>query len=485
MSLATFLVNSFDDLANQALKQWQVPGMALSIIHDDQVIFAKGYGVRRVGEPMPVDERTVFGIGSNTKSFTSAALGVLVSERKMDWDDPIARYLPEIRFDDPWVTREVTVRDLLSHRTGLPRGSEVRMEKCKVWDSETHIRRVLSAKPGSSFRSQFEYSNTVFELAGRLVPAVTGNGWAEHVRRRIFEPLGMTASSTNVNGLGQIENLAAPHAQIAGKLRVIPRLDIGDNPAGSINSNALDMAQWVRLNLNQGTYQANTLISGNVVSTMHAPQMIIHKPEETELVVIRALDPPINFWTYGLGWFVLDYRGRKMVMHGGQIDGNSSIVAMLPEENLGIVVLTNIHDTLLHAAISFLILDAYLGVAERDWNKDFLNLAAQFAEQEKAATQKIMSARVANTQPSLALEKYAGAYSDDVYGKVIVVAENDKLVVQYGIEAGDLEHWHYDTFRAHWRNPLYPAEFVTFTLDALGKANQVKIERLAEFTREK
>lgn len=486
MPQQSFLPQDFDSSINKAMAQWGIPGLALSIVKDDEIVLAKGYGVREIGQETPVDEHTVFGVGSVTKSFTATALAALVSDGKLDWDDRITKYMPDFQHPDPWVTRELTIRDMMCHRTGLPRGVHILLRG--LYDLDTYLHRVRYLKPIASFRSRFHYTNTTFEAVGKMFPAITGMGWGDLMQQRIFDPLGMTASSTNVDAfmdaLQNVENLSTPHANIGGEMRPIPWRDIGDDASGSINSNAVDLARWMRLNLGQGTFQGEQLIDPAAVYETLSPQMIIKPGDFEEIAAIQALGPDVNFWSYGLGWFVSDYRGKKLALHGGQIDGNSSMVVLLPQENFGFAVLTNVHETLLHVALIFILADAYLGGPQRDWNAELLHMAHQMGEQGAAAWQKVVEARAEGTSPSLPLEKYAGTYVDNFCGEAKVTEENGKLVVHYGpTSKADLEYWHYDTFRATWRDPMFAPEFVTFTFDKMGAVETMNVESMGEFKR--
>lgn len=471
-------LTGFDDYVNKALREWEVPGLAIAIVKDDRIVLAKGYGVIKLGDPTPVNERTIFAIGSSSKAFTAALIAMLVDEGKLKWDDHATKYLPGFETYDPYVTRELTVRDLMSHRSGLERGDLLWYGS--EYDRDEILRRVRYLKPTWSLRSTFGYQNLMFLAAGQLVAKVSGKSWDEFVRQRIFTPLGMTASSTSIKDLKNSDNVASPHAKIEDKVEVIPWRNI-DNiaPAGSINSNVLDMAQWVRLQLNQGTHKNQRLFSSGVAKEMHTPQTIIRAEPPVSLLYSEA-----HFLDYGLGWFLSDYRGRKIVEHGGAIDGMRAQVAMIPEERLGLVILTNLHGTVLPNALMFRIFDAYLGPPQRDWSADLLKTIKAFEEQGKAAEKKLESERVKGTSPSLTLEKYAGTYKNDLYGEVKVTHEDGKLSVRFGPAFNSvLEHWHYDTFRARFVAAGVTNAYVTFSLNAQGKIEDVKLNLpgLAEY----
>jgi len=475
-------LQGFDEYVNKALKDWEVPGVGVAIVKDDKVVLAKGYGVRKLGDPAPVNERTIFAIGSSSKAFTAAALAMLVDDGKIKWDDPVTKYLPGFELYDPYASKEMTVRDLLCHRSGLARGDL--MWYGSDYSRDEILRRTRHLKPTWSFRSQFGYQNLMYLAAGQIVPAITGKSWDDFIKDRFFRPLGMAASSTSVTDLTSSKssgNVATPHARMDEKVVAIPWRNI-DNiaPAGSINSNVVEMAAWARLQLGDGNFAGQRLLSSGAVKEMHKSHTVIPFDPPWNLVF-----PEAHFLNYGLGWFLSDYRGRKIVEHGGNIDGMSALVALIPEEKLGLVILTNLNGSDLRTALKLRIFDAFLGGEAKDWSAAHLKTMKGFEAQGKAAEKKQNDERVKDTKPSLALDKYAGAYQDEMYGDVKVAQEeNGKLVVRYGAAfTGDLEHWHYDTFQTTWRDRTLGKGLVTFTLNAQGKVEAIKIPNLADFKR--
>lgn len=463
-------LNGFDDYINKALRDWEVPGLAIAIVKKDQVVFAKGYGVRKLGEPAPVDEKTLFAIGSSSKAFTAAAIAMLVDEGKMKWDDPATKHLPGFQLFDPYVTREITVRDLLSHRSGL--GGADFIWYATPYDRDEIWSRIRHVKPSSSFRSTFGYQNIMYLAAGQIVSRVSGKNWDDFIRERIFTPLGMSLSNTTIRAFAGQNNVATPHAKLDEKVQTIPWRNI-DNiaPAGSINSNVSDMAQWVRLQLAEGSYKGARLISSGAAKEMHEPQTIIPRDPQLSLFM-----PDTHFRSYGLGWMLQDYKGRKVVQHGGAIDGMLAMVGMMPEEELGVVILSNLQGQLLPTALMFRIFDAYLGAPPKDWTGDMLKAIKGLEGQGKAAQKKLEESRVKGTQPSLPLEKYAGTYKDEAFGDAKVALENGKLVLRTPAFVADLEHWHYDTFRATFRDIVIVGKaLATFTLNSQGKTDALNV----------
>ena len=471
-------IRDFDAYVAKAMKDWQVPGMAIAVVRNDSIVFAKGYGVRKLGDPTPIDPQTIFAIGSASKAFTAAAVAMLVDDGKMKWDDPVTAYLPGFQLYDTYATRELTVRDALSHRSGLGRGDL--MWYASAYDRADILRRVRYLKPSWSFRSNFGYQNIMYLAAGQAAAAAAGRDWDTLIQERIFTPLGMRSSYTSVRPLGTLPNVAQPYALLGGVVTHVPYANI-DNiaPAGSINSNVLDVAQWVRLQLGRGTFAGKQLISSGTFAQMHTPHTIIRN------------EPPWCFYfpeahlqAYGLGWFLMDYKGRLAVHHGGNIDGMSSLVALLPEEKLGVVVLTSMNGSLLPSVMVHRVFDDQLKLPPTDYSGEMRVKADALEKQGRAALAKLEAARVPNTRPTLSLDKYAGIYTDSLYGDVTVRETNGKLAVSYGGESdGELEHWHYDTFRAVWRNRLLGKSMVTFVIDGTAKVGEMKIENLADFQR--
>lgn len=475
-------LRGFDRYVAQALKDWGVPGVAVAVVKDDSVVFVRGFGVRRLGDSAAVTARTLFAIGSCTKAFTAAALALLADSGKLSWDDPATKYLKGFELYDPYASRELTVRDLLSHRSGLARGDA--LWYATPYDREEVLRRVRHLKPSWSFRSTYGYQNIMFLAAGQLVPAVTGETWDEFVRRRIFAPLGMRASVTSMTRLPAEGDVAGPHDRVDGEMRPIAWRNIDNiGPAGSINSNVTEMAEWVRLQLGGGVYRGQRLLSAASMREMHAPQTIIPLDTLTE-----RLRPSTHFLAYGLGWSVYDYRGRKIVSHGGAIDGFRAQVGLVPEEHLGIVVLANGGEPsrLLTSALQLRVIDLFLGGAPppRDWSAALLQVRQDLLARGRAEEEKQARERVSGTNPSLPLPQFAGSYRSEMYGDLIVALEDSALVLHHGPSyAGELRHWHYDTFQARWRDRTMGEDLISFALGPDGKVVRLTWPGLGDFDR--
>jgi CubicO group peptidase (beta-lactamase class C family) len=439
----------------------------VAVVVKDSVVFAKGYGVLEQGKPAQADANTIFAIGSSSKAFTTASLAMLVDEGKLSWDEPASPRLPGWELGDPWVTREISIKDLVAHRVGLDRAD--RIWGATEFDRTDILRRQRYIKRAASFRSTYGYNNHMYLAAGRVIDNLSGMSWDDFVKRRIFEPLGMTRATTSTKPLASMTNVATPHAWGRDSVIPIPWHNI-DNiaPAGSINASARDMAEWLRLQLGKGSYRGRRLISEAGIKEMHSPQTVI--PVERWFASLSPVNhqmvPGTHFFMYGLGWFLQDYKGRYLVHHGGSIDGMRCLVAMAPEENIGVVVLTNLNPSSIDEAIMFKFFDLYFGGAERDWSRVMLDstlaLRGRALEQERTAEGK----RVAGTTPTLPIGKYAGIYADSAFGAAEVKEQSGKLTISFGTASGEVEHWQYDTFRITWNTPIRDRTMATFRIGA-------------------
>lgn len=465
-----------DQYANKVLQDWGGPGFAIGIVKDDKVIFAKGYGVRELGKPEKVDENTLFAIASNSKAFTTASLAILIDEGKLKWDDKVTKYVPDFQMYDPYVTREITIRDLVSHRSGLGTFSGDLLWYQTNYSADEIIRRIRFLKPGSSFRSQYGYQNLMFMVAGKVIENISGKTWSQFVKERILTPLEMTRTTTSVKDLK--DNFAAPHNESSGKLAPIV-YDNVDNAAAAaaLNSSVKEMANWLRLQLGRGNFQGKQIFSKERSGEMWSQNTINGVNP----------NPPKNapnqlFAGYGLGWGLSDYHRKKMIGHSGGLDGMLSYTALIPEENFGVVVLTN-SESPAFVVLRNKILDVFLNAEKRDWNAEALERIKQNKINDAEEDKKLVASRVQNTKPSLALKDYVGTYSSELYGDATIAEENGQLVLRL-VPApnfvADLEHWHYDTFQIKWRKSVtynFPRGFVTFTLDGKGKTDELKIDQ--------
>ncbi len=484
----------------QFMAELKVPGLAIVVVKDDEVVFLRGYGVRELGKDATVDEHTVFSLSSNTKAFTAAAIGILVDEGKLSWNDPVIQHLPWFRLPDPWVTRTATLRDLLSHQLVGDVGSGIRfLERLTSIGREDVLKRLgdLESGPGR-FRSRYQYCNVCYSLAGEVVAAVSGLSWEDFVRARLMVPLGMSSASASIYDLWEAEdvapcytcdlpgrtvgfedarvrNIAMPH--IAGGfaedgLHPVPwRSTPIYGPAGSVSASATDLAKWLRLQLGEGVYEGERILSARILEDMHTGQVIMPTPWYAEL-----LGPGFgHFWSYGFGWFVADYQGRKTSYHSGGGVGFSSFIALMPEENLGVAVVQSSSDNLLDWVVAFRVLNAYLGVPKREWDMERNGLRDYRLANERA----LQADRVQGTSPSLPFESYVGEYRHPAVGKLTLTEEKGELVLRFpGAFAGDIEHWHHDVFRMTGRGPEGWQLFLTFVIDEAGKVSELRMREL-------
>jgi CubicO group peptidase (beta-lactamase class C family) len=478
-----------DDYVARVLKEFEVPGLAVAVVKDGKVALAKGYGARKFGEPAPVDAQTLFGIASNTKAFTAAALAILVDDGKISWDDPVTKHLPGFQMYDPYVTREMTVRDLLTHRSGLGLGAgDLMFFPPTTFTREEIVARLRHIKPATSFRSRYAYDNVLYVVAGQVVAAASGKSWDDFIKERIFAPLGMTASNTSVKDLRPGGNFVSPHQKVEGRLQPVPYMNIDNTaPAGAINSNVAEMAKWVAVLLDEGAIQSGQNGNRRLFSQRQSREMWLAQTP------IPAGNPPpqlsalrSNFTAYGLGWGLSDYRGYKVVSHSGGLLGMVSRVRLIPDLKLGVVVLTNQEAGGAMEAISHHVIDHYMKAPATDWIGGFRSLSEQRLAQAKEAEKRQSAARNADSKPSLPPAKYAGRYIDAWYGEVTIEPEEGKLVLRFSRTpglVGDLEHWQYDTFVARWRDRSLNADaFVTFALKPDGAVEQMKMVPVSPLT---
>ncbi len=468
-----------DAFVERVMETFEVPGIGLAIVKDGEVVVARGYGVRTMGGSAPVDGDTRFGIASNSKAFTATALGLLVEDGKLEWDAPVVTYLPWFQMWDPWVTREITVRDLLVHRSGLGLGQGDLM----VWPPtnltrEQIARSVRHLEPVKSFRSAYAYDNVLYHVAGLVVEAASGQTWEEFVAARIIEPLGMR--NTRVRGMAALEagNVATPHARVDGRVqRIKPFAVSNSNPAMGMGSTPADMAKWLIVQMDSGRVEGGEpLFSPATTRQLWTPvtPMPIWTPAP-ELAALRA-----NFRGYGLGLVIQDYRGHRVATHSGWIVGNVSRLMMVPDMKLGVVVLLNHEASAAYNALTYHILDHYMGADDTDWVAAYEAVGERNDEWLAERRQEIEAARDRDSKPSLPPSRYAGTYTDAWYGDVLIETDVDGLRIRFThtpVLVGSLDHWQYDTFVARWDDRELRADaFVTFVLSPDGTIEEATMK---------
>ncbi len=461
-ALAQVDYKKLDAYYEKALKDWNVPGMSIGIVKDGKLVFTKGYGTVEVGKNQKPDEHTLFAIVSNSKAFTAAAIALLVQEGKLKWDDKVRQYLPYFTLYNTYVSEETTIRDLLSHRVGLGTFSGDVIWYRSQLSAEEIIKRVRYLPPAYNFRAGYGYSNLMYITAGEVIRKVTGKSWGEFVTERFLKPLGMTRSVPGTTYLKNMANVATPHELVNNQNQPTPWVDWENIGAtGGLISSVNDLSQWLTFNMNHGIWGKDTLLTA-------ASRNILLTPHNNFVVDHTAKNPATHFRGYGLGWGLSDYHGRLRVGHTGGYDGMVSVIQMLPEENLGFIMLTNGLQAPLGALPNYTF-DRFLGKPERDWSKEqWESTLKSKKEDTRIADRK--KARVMNTNPSLAPGRYAGIYQADIYGKIMVTEQNGQLKLSFEHTpdfAATLRHWHYDVFEIVWDRPQSWFSFgtVRFNLD--------------------
>jgi CubicO group peptidase (beta-lactamase class C family) len=477
-------IREFDAFVAKGVKDWGIPGLSVSIVKNDSVIFAKGYGVRTLGSAGAVDDQTLFGIMSTTKAFTAMALAMLVDEHKVAWNDPVSKWLPQLEFPDVLQTRELTVKDLLTHNTGL--GNADLLWTRGDLPRDEILRRVRFLTPAYSMRNGYTYQNVMYSAAGEVVARASGMSWEDFIRTRIFQPLGMSRSYPTLGIMRATHdaNVSSPHFRIRDTIRVIE-----DEPAdpieaaGAIWSTAGDMAKWMRFLLDSGRVNGSRLVSAQNFHELFRPQVV--GPPNGFYPTSRIIKP--HWETYGFGFFEEDYRGKFVAYHTGSLAGRTAIIGLIPDERVGVYVLGNLDHAEFRHALMYKAFDLFAGTAEtpaRDWSAEFLKLygdAEKLGEAQRATRD---AQRVMGTHPSLALEKYAGTYVHPAWGDLTIRMDNGALRVSIGSGAdntGLLEHWNYDTFRASLGDGRGGWSTLTFALDPAGNVASVMLDGSAEY----
>lgn len=448
---ATPALGDFDEYVKRTMADWKVPGAAIAVVKDGKVILSKGYGLRDVDKKLPVTEQTLFPIASITKSFTVATLGTLATEGKLDWDKPVREYLPDFRLYDEVLTARVTPRDLVTHRTGLPRHDATWYRSGLT--REEMYERLRYLEPNRDLRREFQYNNLMFMTAGYLAGKLSGSSWEEAVSKRIFAPLGMKSSNFEFGETFKTADDVA-HAYRKDDKEVVHEAPIypGDKalgPAGAIVSNLSDMTQYLLMYMNKGKHGDQQIISPGDIRQMTSPQMVMRSAD---------VDPELGYPHYGMGLFVTTYRGHKYVDHGGNLDGFSLLIAFMPDDNIGAVILLNMEGSNLREVLSYNIMDRLLGLPQVDWNKRELERYAAFKKADEDARTKNYVPRRENTKFSHAIEEYVGEYSNPAYGVIAIEpAQGDGLKITFHTMSSTAEHWHYDV----WRVPHNPLDLLS------------------------
>jgi CubicO group peptidase (beta-lactamase class C family) len=478
-TVPSFIKDSLDTYVNIALKEWQIPGVSVCVVKDGKVVLMKGYGVKETGTADKVDEHTLFMIGSNSKAFTGTALAMLDAEKKLSLDDKVQKWLPDFKLHDPWVAKEANIRDLLCHRLGF----ETFQGDFMYFDSDLTVAEVREKmgklKPLYSFRSKWGYTNSAFMTAGEIIPKVTGKTWAAYVTEKIFQPLGMNHSLALSQEITSSSNRALAHTVVLGELKKIPYGNI-DNlaPAGSISSSANDLSHWVMAQLDKGKYEGKLVIPAAAIAQTWLPHSILGNG--------GTIFNKGHFNLYGLGWFLEEYAGRKIVSHTGGVNGFVTSVTLIPEEKLGIIVLTNTDANNFYEALKWEIMDAYFELPYRNYSNVYLQ--GHRNNEKEMMKQLALKKDTISTHPKtdLPLSAFAGTYVHAIYGKMTIAPENGKLRASFEHHKGryaDLEALGGSRFFASFNDPLFGRKVWPFTIEN-GKVKSVtmKVADFVEFT---
>lgn len=471
------------------------PGLALGIVEKGKTVLAKGYGVRELGKPDPVDAGTLFEIGSTTKAFTSAALAILSENGKLDWDDRVIDHLPEFQMYDPYVTREFTIRDLLTHRSGLGLGAGDMTFDPRTDRPRTDMLKALRwLKPQTSFRSQFAYDNLLYVVAGLLIERETGQRWEDFMRERILRPVGMTTSTTDEPSRYLVADRAQGHARLGPPFRGVgaqtvldEHLSLSPNvyPAGGIMSNADEMSRWIAVQLAHGKLPDGTRRLWSDKSALEMWKPVTPLPPSAPSGPLAATAS--QFREYALGWFLMDYKGHKVITHTGGSLGFLTHVVLLPDQDVGFVIMQNSEDAEVFNALEYRLLDHYLGLPPTDWGqafRDSRDLQIKAGRARLAAAQTPARKRPATLEPS----QLAGAYADNWYGPMTIALEAGKPVITLPRSRGmvaELEPYNGDTYIARWRDPTVEPAYVAFASEDGATVSHVTMKAvspLADFS---
>ena len=479
---------SIEDSIRRTMEEFQVPGMAVSVVYDGQLYYSAGHGIRDIGSDAPVDDETLFQIASVSKAFTAATLALLVDDGKLDWDGPVIDYLPEFRMHDPWVTREFTIRDLLTHRSGLPIGAGDLLLFPKGNTTRDEIIRAMRyLKPSSSFRSRYAYDNLLYIIAGEVVSRVAGTSFEEFLEQRLLFPLGMEDCTATLARTGPDAVKATPHLLIDGNIETTLSLESSlASAAGGINCSARSMGLWMSFVLSKGlTTESEQLISADQFDQLLRPVTLL--PGDSSYVTEHTGS---YLKAYALGWGVSTFYGQPMLSHGGGLWGMTTYLVVMPEQGLAVFVSNNLMSPA-PRAIGNDIVDQFLQGISMDAGKDWIAIVAEAAGTRRSdAAEEVAEAqasRAADSKPSLPLDAYAGTYRDPWYGDIQITMGNDgKLRFQSARSetlSGPLEHFQFDTFVARWTDRKLNADaYVSFSLSPTGEVERIRMKAVSPTT---
>lgn len=461
-------LKKLDAYYEQALKDWKVPGMAIAIVKDDSLVYARGFGVKNINTGEAVNANTLFAIASNTKAFTATALMMLQEEGKLDIDDKVTKYLPWFETYDPFVTSQMTIRDLLCHRSGLKTFAGDLIWYGTDYSAKEVVERSQYLKPSYGFREKYGYSNIMYIAAGLVIEEVSGMAWKDYIKENILLPLGMNRTVASVTDLESMGNYASCHNDVEDEVIAIPFIN-WDNAAavGGLLTSVNDISKWLKVQLKHGIYNGDTLFSKRTQDVMWTAHTI-----NTVSAYSKRIYPSTHFKSYGLGWGMADYHARKIVRHGGGYDGMLSTTVMVPEENLAFVIYVN-KNSGVYNQLAYKTLDVFLSNDDTDWSQSALNRMKNYKPSKKAVP-------TPDTKPSLTIEDYAGTYGGKIYGDLKISLVEGELYMEFEHTAlfkASLKHYHYDTFEFEFKDvPSLPKGKVTFYLNAKGIVESLLVD---------
>lgn len=460
-----------EEQIERACQTLEPGGLAVAVIKDGktEVLYTYGEKSSRSGEA--VTPRSLFNIASCSKAFTAASIAILVQEGKLDWKDKVTEYIPELKLGDPYITGKLNIIDMLAHRSGLSTFTGDLLWYQTDYTNEQIIQRMEYLPIENNFRSEFGYQNNMYMVAGEIVEKVTGQTWSRFIRERFFEPLDMTTTVASYDELSGDEDIAYPHYK--GEQMELYDFN-GTKPAASIYSNITDLSAWVKMWLNGGQVEEGTILEEEVLEMCLSPHTLLN-------VSSAQQERGTQFRAYGLGWSMYDYLGAKVVEHNGGMPGYLSKVTMVPEDNLGIIILNNGFDLFIRRAILFSLLDRYLGADEKkDWIGRMKQAGENYAKSVKSSAEKRLEQRIEGTDPSLKQGAYTGIYQDHFYGKAEVKIQEGKLHLTLLPAAStftsSMKHWHFDTFRVDFKDPFLPFGLITFDFNSKGTIQGFSID---------
>lgn len=464
-------VAQFDAYVQKSMKDWEVPGMAIVVVRNGDVVYRKAYGTRQLGSGKMVDENTLFACASTTKAMTATAMGILVDQGKVKWDDPVIKYLPGFKLYDAYVTRDIRVRDLFLHNSGV--GNTDFLWNFNSVTADEIVDRMQYVQPSYPYRAGFIYQNIFYLIAGKVIEKVSGQSWGDFVTGNIFKPLGMDRTRTTITSLPD-DDFSHPHFRIDNVITPI-LFDTADGigPAGSVRSSIKDISLWIKAMVDSSKYPGGRLVKPDTWMELLKPQNFV---DEDGFYPTARLTKP-HWTTYGLGWFQQDYKGQKLNFHTGSLAGEIAITGQIPDKHIAVYVFANLDHAEMRHALMFRALDQFSLGVDHDWNAEFLGLYGGIKKEAEARKTEKEAKRVMGTKPSLPLASYTGTYADKLYGSIRIYESNGQLQAIMDERAtGKLEHWNYDTFRLVFDHAWNGKAWVQFHLDTDGKVDYLDAE---------